>query len=167
MVREKFAVRFTPEERDRLEHLVRAGRPGTGCGTGPHTAQNQRGWSAPKVAQALDVAESSVYRIKRRFAEDGLDGVLQDRPQANRYRKLDDPIALACRGPEGYDHWTLRALAGRAVELGLVESLSHESVRRHPKKASRARNRCSPNRTGGSGRRAPGPAPSQPVPQAG
>ena len=61
-------------------------------------------WSAPKVAQALDVAESSVFRIKRRFAEDGLDGVLQDRPQAHRYRKLDDRgeahlIALAAAQP--------------------------------------------------------------------
>ena len=75
--------------------------------------------------------KSSVYRIKRRFAED-LDGVLQDRPQANRYRKLDDRagahlIALACTpGPEGYDHWTLRALAGRAVELGLDVAVPRE-----------------------------------------
>ena len=100
------------------------------------------GWSAPKVAHALDVAESSVFRIKRRFAEDGLDGVLKDQPQANRYRKLDDRaeahlFSLACTpAPEGHDHWTLRALAGKAVELGLVESLSHETVRLHLKKHS-------------------------------
>ena len=145
MVRERFAVRLTPEERDRLEHLVRAGRSPARVATRARILlKTSEGWSAPKVAQALDVAESSVYRIKRRFAEDGLDGVLQDRPQANRYRKLDDRagshlIALACTpGPEGYDHWTLRALAGRAVELGLVESLSHESVRRHLKKHPQA-----------------------------
>ena len=138
MVREKFSVRLTPEERDRLEHLVRAGRSPARVATRARILlKTSEGWSAPKVAQALDVAESSVYRIKRRFSEDGLDGVLQDRPQANRYRKLDDRagahlIALTCTpAPEGYDHWTLRALAGRAVELGLVTSLSHESVRRH------------------------------------
>ena len=123
--------------------------PGTGCDTGRILLKTSEGWSAPKVAQALDVAESSVYRIKRRFSEDGLDGVLQDRPQANRYRKLDDRagahlIALACTpAPEGYDHWTLRALAGRAVELGLVTSLSHESVRRHLKKTPSSRGRGS------------------------
>ena len=150
MVRERFAVRLTPEERDRLEHLVRAGRSPARVATRARILlKTSEGWSAPKVAQALDVAESSVYRIKRRFAEDGLDGVLQDRPQANRYRKLDDRagshlIALACTpGPEGYDHWTLRALAGRAVELGLVESLSHESVRRHLKKTPSSRGRGS------------------------
>ena len=146
MVREKFAVRLTPEERDRLEHLVRAGRSPARVATRARILlKTSEGWSAPKVAQALDVAESS---IKRRFSEDGLDGVLQDRPQANRYR-VDDRagahlIALTCTpAPEGYDHWTLRALAGRAVELGLVTSLSHESVRRHLKKTPSSRGRGS------------------------
>ena len=142
----------TPEERERLERLVRAGRsPARVVARARILLKTSEGWSAPKVAQALDVAESSVYRIKRRFAGDGLDGVLQDRPQANRCRKrkLDDRagahlIALACTpAPEGYDHWTLRALAGRAVELGLVTSLSHESVRRHLKKVPSSRGRGS------------------------
>ena len=57
------------------------------------------------------------------------------RVQANRYRKLDDKgeahlIALACSpAPDGHDYWTLNLLADRVVELGLVESLSHETVR--------------------------------------
>ena len=42
------------------------------------------------MAEALDVALSTVYRVKQRFAEEGLERVLQDRPQANRPRKLDD-----------------------------------------------------------------------------
>ena len=85
-----------------------------------------------------------MYRIKRRFAEAGLEGVLRDRPQASRYRKLDDRgeahlIALACSpAPEGHDHWTLRLLAGKAVELGLVSSLSHETVRLRLKKRAQA-----------------------------
>ena len=70
-------------------------------------------------------------------------------PKPTRYRKLDDRagthlIALACTpAPEGHDHWTLRALAGKAVELGLVESLSHEAVRLHLKKAPSNRGRSS------------------------
>ena len=92
------------------------------------------------MAQALDVAEGTVFRIKRRFAEDGLDGALNDRAQTNRYRKLDDRgeahlIALACSpAPEGHDHWNLRLLADRMVELGVAESLSYETVRLHLKK---------------------------------
>ena len=150
MVREKFPVRLTPEERDRLEHLVRAGRsPARVPARARILLKTNDGWSAPKVSQALDVSEGTVFRIKRRFAEDGLDGVLQDRPQAHRYRKLDDRsgahlTALACTpAPEGHDHWTLWALAGKVVELGLVESLSHETVRLHLKKTPSNRGRRS------------------------
>ena len=42
------------------------------------------GWAAPQVAEALDVALSTVYRVKQRLAEEGLEKVLQDRPQANQ-----------------------------------------------------------------------------------
>ena len=71
--------------------------------------------------------------------------MLRHRNQVNRYRKLDDRteahlIALACSpAPDGHDHWTLRALAGKAVELGLVESLSHETVRLRLKKTRSSR----------------------------
>ena len=48
--------------------------------------KTDEGWSAPQVAQDLDVAEGTVFRIKRRFAEEGLEGVLQDRPRPQRLR---------------------------------------------------------------------------------
>ena len=73
------------------------------------------GWKAPQIAAALDVWGGTVYRVKWRYAAEGLDGVLRDRVQANRYRKLDDKggarlIALACGdAPEGHDHWTRSA----------------------------------------------------------
>ena len=148
MVREKFAVRLTPEERDQLEHTVRAGRSPARVTTRARILlKTDEGWSAPKVAQALDVAEGTVFRIKRRFAQAGLARAIQDRPQAKRYRKLDDRgeahlIALACSpAPGGHDHWNLRLLADRMVELAVVESLSHETVRLHLKKTSSSRGR--------------------------
>ena len=85
-----------------------------------------------------------MFRIKRRYVEEGLDAVLHDRVQANRFRKLDDKgeahlIALACSdAPEGHDHWTLQLLADRMVELGVVESLSYETVRLKLKKRPQA-----------------------------
>ena len=148
MVREKYGVRLTAEQRNQLQHLVRAGK-----GTARVTVRarillkTDEGWSAPQVAQALDVAEGTVFRIKRRFAEEGLEGVLQDRPQANRPRKWDDRgeahlIALACSPPPaGHDHWTLRLLAGKVVELGLTPSMSHEGVRQRLKKTPSSRGR--------------------------
>ena len=141
MVREKYAVRLTLEERNQLEHMVRAGRSSARVTTRARILlKTDEGWSAPRVAQALDVAQGTVFNVKRRFAEGGLDGVFKDRPQAHRYRKIDDRaeahlIALACSpAPEGHDHWKLRLLADRMVELGVVESLSYETVRLHLKK---------------------------------
>ena len=148
MVRERYGVRLTGEQRDRLEHLVRAGESPARVTTRARILlKTNEGWPAPQVAEALDVVEGTVYRIKRRFAEGGLEGVLQDRPQAHRYRKLDDRgeahlIALACSpAPPGHDHWTLRLLAGKVVELGLASSMSHETVRLHLKKPSSSRGR--------------------------
>ena len=96
------------EGRDQLERLIRSGH---------HSARvinkvrillkTDEGWSAYQVASALDTSERTVFRTKRRYAEEGLHGVLHDHPQANRYRKLDDGgeahlIALACTdAPEG------------------------------------------------------------------
>ena len=96
------------------------------------------------MAAALDISERTVFRAKRRYAEEGLDEVLRHRNQISRYRKLDDRgeahlIALACSpAPEGHGHWTLRLLAGKAVELGLAPSLSHETVRLRLKKRAQA-----------------------------
>ena len=51
-------------------------------------------------------------------------------------------IALACSpAPEGHDHWTLRLLAGKVVELGLASSMSHEGVRQRLKKTLSSRGR--------------------------
>ena len=126
-----------------------AGRKESGQGydPAPHPAQDRRGLVGPRVAQALDVAEGTVFRVKRRFDEEGLDGAILDRTQPHRYRKLDylgeaHLMALACSPvPEGHDHWNLRLLADRMVELGVVDSLSHETVRLHLKKTSSSRGR--------------------------
>ena len=141
MVREKYAVRLTPEERENLQRLVRGGKSPARMTTRARILlKTGDGWAAPQVAGALDVALGAVYRIKQRFTQDGLAGSLWDRRQANRHRKLDDRgeahlIALACSpAPEGHDHWTLRLLAGKVVELRLASSMSHEGVRKRLKK---------------------------------
>jgi hypothetical protein len=46
-------------------------------------------------------------------------------------------IALACSDPpDDSDHWALRLLADALIELGLVESISHEAVRQYLKKTT-------------------------------
>ena len=148
MMRDKYAVGLAQEQREELQRLIRVGKSSARVTARARILlKSDDGWAAPQVAEALDVALSTVYRVKQRFAEEGLEGVLQDRPQANRPRKLDDRgeahlIALACSpAPEGHDHWTLRLLAGKVVELGLTPSMSHEGVRQRLKKTLSSRGR--------------------------
>ena len=91
MVRDKYAVRLAQEQREELQRLVRVGKNSARVtARGRILLKSDGGWAAPQVAEALDVALSTVYRVKQRFAEEGLEKVLQDRPQANRPRQLDD-----------------------------------------------------------------------------
>ena len=145
MVAKKYAVRLSSEGQAQLERLIRSGqRSARVINRARILLKTVEGWSASQVAAALDTSPRTVFRTKRRYAEEGLDGVLYDHPQANRYRKLDDRgeahlIALACSdAPEGHDHWTLRLLADKVVELRLVVSLSHETVRLRLKKHPQA-----------------------------
>ena len=141
MVRDKYAVRLAPEQREELQRLVRVGKS-----TARVTARarillkSDDGWAAPQVADALDVALGTVYRIKQRFTEGGVGrgpggpAPGQPAPEAGRPGEAH-LIALACSpAPEGHDHWTLRLLAGKVVELGLASSMSHEGVRKRLKK---------------------------------
>ena len=107
MVREKFPVRLTPEEREQLERLVRVGRgPAQAITRARIPLKVAEGWTAALVAAALEVSERTVFRIRRRFAGEGLEAVPHRHNQVNRYRKLDDraaasspwPVALRPRG---------------------------------------------------------------------
>lgn len=150
MVQEKYEVRLEVEERRRLQKLIRSGRSSArALGRARILLKMDEGWTAPQAAAALDVSERTVFRVKRRYAEEGLEGVLKHRVQPNRYRKVDDRveahlIALACSpAPEGHEHWTLRLLADKTVELGVVESLAPETVRLKLKKTRSSRGRRS------------------------
>ncbi len=129
MRRGKYTVRLGQEEREQLQQLIRGGKsPARKMARARILLKTDVGWSAPKVAEALDISVGTVFRTKRRFAEGGLEATLQDRPRPRRQGKLDEKgeahlIALACSpAPEGHDHWTLRLLAGKVVEEGVVYS---------------------------------------------
>ena len=91
MVRDKYAVRLEPGHKEELQHLIRVGKSSARVTARARILlKSDDGWEAPQVAEALDVAEGTVFRTKWRLAEEGLEGVLKDQPQAHRYRKLDD-----------------------------------------------------------------------------
>ena len=146
MALEKYEVRLKSEERSKLQQMIRSGRGSARAMSRARILlKMDEGWTAPQAAAALEVSLRTVFRINRRYAEEGLDEVLRHRTQVNRYRKVDERVeahlvALACSpAPEGHDHWTLRLLADKTVELGLVESLAPETVRLRLKKTRSSR----------------------------
>ena len=101
-----------------------------------------RAWTDTEIASALQVSRSTVYRVRTRFAREGLRAALVHRPpRRTKPKKLDGLqeahlIALACsEPPRGYKRWSVRLLADRFVELECAEGpISRELVRRTLKK---------------------------------
>lgn len=131
-----------PEARLWLEQLVN---------TGTRSAQTQRrarallladenaghgGWSDIKIAEALDLSVPTIERARREYHQRGKVS-LERKPRlvGPRERKLDarqeaQMIALCCeKPPDGNARWSLRLLADKLVELKVVDTISHETVR--------------------------------------
>ena len=143
MARERYVVRLAGGERSQLRQLVRRGAaPARKATRARVLLKGDAGWPGTAIAEALDLTPATVCGIKRRFVEAGVEEALNDRPRPGRPPQLDERgeahlIAVACSAaPDGHDHWTLRLLADKVVELGLVDSFSHEGVRRRLKKTS-------------------------------
>jgi transposase len=98
------------------------------------------GQSDATIARVLHSSVSTVERTRKRFVEGGLDAALHERPRPGARRKLTGKqeallVALACsEPPAGRTRWTMQLLANRVVELGLIEAISDETIRRALKK---------------------------------
>jgi transposase len=92
-----------------------------------------RGKSYTAVAETLGVNLTTVSKLAQKYQSAGL-ASLQDQARSGRPIEIDGVqrakvTALACSdAPAGYDRWTLRLLADKAVELGYCEHLSHTEV---------------------------------------
>ena len=100
-----------------------------------------RSTKGPKVLRGRTNALPKPSRIRRRFCQRGLEGTVRRKAPDREYeRKLDggkeaELIRLACsQAPDGRSAWSLRLLADEMVALGIVDTLSHETVRRTLKK---------------------------------
>jgi len=101
------------------------------------------GWTNEDMASAYEVSTKKVEQLKKRFVEEGFAAALYRKPVTNVHRRKitgDEEahlIALCCsQAPEGHARWTLRMLADKMVELDIVESVSHETVRQTLKKTN-------------------------------
>jgi putative transposase len=92
------------------------------------------GLSDDEIAEEVGTSMPTVERRRRRFVEENL-GVLTERPRPGQRPQLDAKgaapwIAVACsKAPGERKRWTLGLLADKAVELGLCQALSYETVR--------------------------------------
>jgi len=149
MSRKTYRVELTDADRDWLLEFI-------GRGAAPAREQtrarvllkadqgpNRPAWSDERIAEALELSAGGIGGIRRRFSKRGLEGcVRRKRPDGEYERKLDgeqeaELLRLACSdAPEGHSQWSLRLLADRLVELEVVDSISHETVRQTLKKTN-------------------------------
>lgn len=145
-------IQLTGEERAELEQWLHSGHRSARSQTHARIllkadgGPDGPGWLDSQICEAFEVSPSSVYRVRKRFAQEGLPAALNRRPPSRRRPRLLDGeqearlVALACSSPpEGQARWTLHLLADRMVTLQYVESVSYETVRRTLKKTSSSR----------------------------
>ena len=144
-MQKKYIVRLTDAERETLNEVLKKKRVASqkvrraqvllkADADGPN-------WTDAKIAEAFDCSTQTVENIRERLVTEGLEVTLDGKPKSRvRGKVLDGEqeakiIALRLgRPPSGFANWTLRLLAEQAVVLEIVESVSHETVRRTLKK---------------------------------
>ena len=104
--------------------------------------------SDEEIRSNYHVAQRTIERLRKRFVEDGFEIALAGKKQTKFKEKTFDGrveaqlVTLRCSdAPKGYEHWSLRLLADTLAENGVVESISHESVRQILKKTKLNRGR--------------------------
>jgi hypothetical protein len=144
----KYRVRLTEEERIYLDSLIHKGKvsahPRLHAEILLKADISDLGaqWSDKQISEAFGLSTRTIERVRERLVHEGLESALnRAQPARVRSRIIDGEneahlIALACGDtPEGRSRWTLRFLLGqRMVELGYVESVSHETIRQTLKK---------------------------------
>jgi len=144
----KYIVRLTDEERQTLGQVIKKLK---GSSQKVRRAQillkadaDGPAWTDKQIAEAFGCRTQTVENIRRRLVTEGfgLTPCAKARETPARQPVFDgkqEAKVIALRlgpPPKGFANWSLRLLAGTVVELGIVESVSHETVRRTLKKTA-------------------------------
>jgi hypothetical protein len=144
----KYVVRLTDEERAELGDVIRKLK-----GTGQKVRRAQillkadadgPNWTDRRIAEAFGCRTKTVENVRQHLVERGfvqtLNGIKRTKPPTPKLLDGEQEAkVIAMRlgpPPPGYANWTLRLLARKVVELEIVESISHETVRRTLKKTA-------------------------------
>lgn len=139
--RKIYRLKLLPDERATLDDVVRRGRAAAwkrqraqallACDEGP----DGPAWKDERIAEAYGMTTRSLENWRKQAVEMGPLSLLERKPRPRGVRRLDGQaeaqlVTLACsKPPAGRKRWTLRLLAKRLVELEVVDSVSHETVR--------------------------------------
>ena len=146
----KYRIKLTKDEVGELTSVIKKGSHTTQAYRAAYVLLNcdEGDFSLGKcinedIAQVLKIGMRSIDRIKHKFINGGLEGVLERAESSRIYAKKVDGdleakiVQLCCsEPPKGFSKWTLRMLADEVVTLGYVDSLSHVSVYNTLKKTS-------------------------------
>ena len=148
----KYIVTLSEEERRQLSALCSKGKISARKLThaaillAADTSEHGPALTDQEIAAALGVSLSTVFRIRQRVVEHGIEAALERKESGRTYaRRLDGVaeahlVAIACSAPpDGRVRWTLRLLADRLVQLSIVETVSVETVRGTLKKTNSSR----------------------------
>lgn len=141
MPAKKYIVRLSPSERETLQAVIKTQKGSAQKVRRAHLLlkadADGPGWTDQHIAEAFNCRRQTVENLRQRLVLEGFDAALNGhqrthapRPKALTAEQEAQVIALRLGSPpEGFSHWSLRLLSRRVVELGLVESISHETIR--------------------------------------
>jgi hypothetical protein len=146
---EKYRVTLAPEERAALEQLISTGKAASRKLTHARIllladAVRGEGQTDDEIVSALGASSKTIARVRKRFVIEGVEAAIDHRRQPARPDKIkikgdveQKLVKLACTDPpRGRCHWTLQLLSDEMVVLGLVDSISTETVRQALKKTT-------------------------------
>ncbi|EFH86786.1 transposase [Ktedonobacter racemifer DSM 44963] len=136
-------VALSESDRASLQTFIHAGKANARTFTRARVLlKAAEGWTDQQICDAFDISRNTSIRVRQLYLQGGLEAVLHDKRQQRHRQALTGGqaahlIAIACSPvPDGHDHWTLRLLAGKVVELDFVESISPETIRQLLKKTN-------------------------------
>ena len=138
----KYIVRLTAEEREICHETIRRGGSERvrRAQILMETDADGPAWTDRKIAEAFSCRTKTVESIRRNLVEKGraLERKRRETPPVPKILdgEAEARVIAMYEGQQGYANWSLRLLAGKVVELGIADSISHETVRRTLKKTA-------------------------------
>jgi len=145
-MRKKYIVRLSIEERSVLEEIIKKLK---GSSERVRRAQillkadaDGPGWMDKQIAEAFNCRTRTVEKVREALVTEGFEVALNGKKRELPPRKKllsgeQEAKLIAIRlgsPPDGFANWSLRLLTEQIVELEIVDSISHETVRRTLKK---------------------------------